>query len=223
MSAPTPLLIATGNPHKVEEIAAVLGELGIACEGLDDLDHDYPEPEEHGETFEANARIKATAYAAMTGRICLADDSGLEIDALDGKPGVHSARYAADRFAPDADRAHRDAANNALVIEQLERVSGAHRTARFVCALCIATPRGDILAEVRGTFEGRIGEPGEDRIPRGLNGFGYDPLFLIAPDYQRTSAELEPDAKNRVSHRGQALRRLAESVKEGKLDALRSA
>lgn len=218
-----PLLIATGNPHKVEEIAAVLGDLGIACEGLDALAESHPEPAEDGETFEANARIKARAYAEMTGRVCLADDSGLEIDALEGRPGVHSARYAADRFPPDADRAHRDAANNALVIEQLEGVPGEARAARFVCVLCVATPTGEILTEVRGTFEGRIGEPGEDRIPRGTNGFGYDPLFLVAPGFERTSAELEPAEKNRMSHRGRALVLLAERIRDGALRTLRDA
>jgi XTP/dITP diphosphohydrolase len=96
MPTSPPLLIATGNPHKVEEIAAVLGTLGIACEGLGALDRTFPEPAEDGETFVENARIKAVAYARMTGRACLADDSGLEIDALGGRPGVFSARYSGD-------------------------------------------------------------------------------------------------------------------------------
>lgn len=217
----SPLLIATGNPHKVDEIRAVLDGLGIACEGLGDLDAEYPEPDEDGETFEANARIKATAYARATGRVCLADDSGLEIDALDGRPGVHSARYAADRLAQDADRAHRDGANNAKVIEELTGVPSERRTARFVCVLCVASPEGEILAEVRGDFEGRIGEPAVDSIPRGTNGFGYDPLFLVAPAYERTSAELEPSEKNRISHRGSALVLLAEKIEAGALDRLR--
>ena len=212
-----PLLIATGNPHKVEEIAAVLGGLGLNCEGLQALSGDHPEPVEDGATFEANARIKARAYAEMTGRVCLADDSGLEIDALGGRPGVHSARYASDRFPQNADRAARDAANNGLVIEELAGVPAAGRGARFVCVLCVAAPDGAILAEVRGTFEGRIGDPDADTVPRGGNGFGYDPLFLIAPGFTQTSAELDPAEKNRVSHRGRALVLLAEKIAAGAL------
>ena len=212
------MLIATGNPHKVEEIAAVLGGLGIACDGLDALGEPYPEPVEDGETIEANARIKARAYSKMTGRVCLADDSGLEIDALGGRPGVHSARYAAARFPADAARAARDAANNGLVIEELAGVPALSRSARFVCVLCVASPDGTILAEVRGTFEGRIGEPETDSVPRGGHGFGYDPLFLIAPEFERTGAEMEPAEKNRISHRGRALVLLAEKIGAGALN-----
>ena len=212
------MLIATGNPHKVEEIAAVLGGLGIACESLDALGESYPEPIVDGETMEANARIKARAYSKMTGRVCLADDSGLEIDALGGRPGVHSARYAAVRFPADADRAARDTANNELVIEELAGVPADSRTARFVCVLCVAAPDGAILAEVRGTFEGRIGEPEAEAVPRGGHGFGYDPLFLIAPEFERTGAEMEPAEKNRISHRGRALVLLAEKIGAGALN-----
>lgn len=211
----TPLLIATGNPHKVEEISAVLGALGIACIGLSELDVTPPEPTEDGATFEANARLKATAYARMTGRVCLADDSGLEIDALEGRPGVHSARYASDRFSADADRAARDAANNGRIFDELAGVPTENRSARFVCALCIASPGGEILAEVRGDFEGRIGSPEADGVPRGANGFGYDPLFLVAPGFDRTSAELSPEEKNTISHRGRALVLLAERIRGG--------
>ena len=216
-----PLLIATGNPHKVEEIGAVLGELGIACEGFASLGSSYPEPEENGATFVENARLKALGYARESGRVCLADDSGLEIDALDGRPGVHSARYAADRFPPDADRAARDSANNARVLEELDDVTAVGRVARFVCVLCIASPDGRVLAEVRGTFEGRIGSPEPDGVPRGSNGFGYDPLFLVGPDCGSTSAELAPEEKNRISHRGQALVLLAEKIRDGALNVLR--
>ena len=190
------LIIATSNPHKVEEIGAVLGQIGIQCMPMQDAG--IPEPEEDGATFEANARIKAIAYAKALGVTVLADDSGLEVDALGGAPGVHSARYA----GVGATRAERDAANNAKLLRELAGVPQERRTARFVCVLCVARPDGSIVAEARGHFEGSIGE-----APRGSNGFGYDPL-LVLPD-GRTSAELTSEEKNARSHRGNALRTLA--------------
>lgn len=193
------LVIATSNPHKVEEIGAVLGQLGIACLPLGDAG--IPEPDEHGATFGENARIKAIAYARALGRTVLADDSGLEVDALGGAPGVHSAYYA----GTGATRAERDAANNARLLRELAEVPDARRTARFVCVLCIARPDGEIVAEAYGTFEGMIG-----RAPRGANGFGYDPL-LVLPD-GRTAAELSNDEKNARSHRGNALRALVPAL-----------
>jgi XTP/dITP diphosphohydrolase len=189
------LIIATSNPHKVEEIAAVLGQIGIACVPLTRTD--IPEPDENGATFEENARIKAIAYAKALGAIVLADDSGLEVDALGGAPGVHSARYA----GIGATRAERDAANNAKLLRELAGVPHARRTARFVCVLCVARPDGSIAAEARGHFEGWIGE-----APRGSNGFGYDPLLVLTDG--RTSAELSSAEKNARSHRGNALREL---------------
>ena len=189
------LIIATSNPHKVEEIAAVLGQIGIACVPL--ARTDIPEPDENGATFEENARIKAIAYARALGATVLADDSGLEVDALGGAPGVHSARYA----GIGATRAERDAANNAKLLRELAGVPHARRTARFVCVLCVARPDGSIAAEARGHFEGWIGES-----PRGANGFGYDPLLVLTDG--RTSAELSSAEKNARSHRGNALREL---------------
>jgi XTP/dITP diphosphohydrolase len=194
------LTIATSNPHKIEEIAAVLGPLGIACAPLGRSD--IPEPEEDGATFEENARIKAVAYARALGTIVLADDSGLEVDALGGAPGVHSARYA----GVGATREERDRANNAKLLAALEGVPDALRTARFVCVLSIARPDGTILAESRGTFDGMIG-----RAPRGTNGFGYDPLLVLADG--RTSAELTSAEKNARSHRGNALRLLVPKLR----------
>lgn len=202
------ILIASGNPHKVDEIRAVLGLLGLACVGLDELDRAYPEPDETGDTFEANARQKAIAYAAATGRPCLADDSGLEIDALKGRPGVYSARYFNDGAETDLPRAERDRLNNERVLRELEGVPDASRTARFVCALCLAEPDGTVRCTARGTFEGRIGTP--PRVPAGGSGFGYDPLFLVGPGFERTSAELSPDEKNAISHRSRALAALSE-------------
>jgi XTP/dITP diphosphohydrolase len=189
------LVIATSNPHKVEEIQAVLGQVGVECVPLGDAG--IPEPEEDGATFEENARIKAVAYAKALGVTVLADDSGLEVDALGGAPGVHSARYA----GIGETRAERDAANNAKLLRALEGVPQARRTARFVCVLSVARPDGSIVAEARGHFEGWIGE-----APRGANGFGYDPLLVLADG--RTSAELTSAEKNARSHRGNALRTL---------------
>lgn len=194
------LLIATSNPHKLDELRAILAPLGIDPVGLDSVpgSDSFPEPEENADTFEGNALIKAAAYAKMTNRICLADDSGLEVDALDGAPGVHSARYA----GVGSNRAERDAANNARLLAELDNIPDEQRSARFVCCICVASPSGEVLAASRGTFEGRIAH-----TPRGIHGFGYDPL-LILPD-NRTSAELPADEKNQRSHRAAAAREIA--------------
>ncbi len=197
------LLFATSNPHKIDEVDAILGELGITVIGLDALPVRPPEPIEDGDTFEANARKKAIGYAQATNRRCLADDSGLEVDALGGAPGVHSARYA----GVGATREERDAANNAKLVAALRDVGGASRTARFVCAMCLADPDGTIVAETRGEFEGVIVD-----TPRGEHGFGYDPLLLV-PEIGRTSAELAPNEKNARSHRGDAARKLAATLR----------
>lgn len=197
------VLVATGNPHKIDEIRAVLGPLGIRVLGLEDVGGSYPEPDENGATFEENARIKALAYARMTGRTCLADDSGLEVDALGGEPGVHSAYYA----GRDGTRAERDARNNRRLVERLRGVPIERRAARFVCTMCLATPEGTILAETRGHFPGVIVDE-----PRGANGFGYDPHLLL-PGEGRTSAELAPEEKNARSHRGHATRLMAERLR----------
>ncbi len=196
------VLVATGNPHKIEEIRAVLAPLGLRVLGLDDCGGDFPEPVEDGATFEANARIKAVAYARMTGRAALADDSGLEVDALGGAPGIFSARFA----GVGTTRAERDAANNRLLLERLRGVPSERRTARFVCAMCLAEPDGSVVAETRGAFGGVIVD-----APRGANGFGYDPLLYL-PELGCTSAELSPEAKNARSHRGHATRLMAERL-----------
>lgn len=196
------LLFASSNPHKIEEVAATMRPLGIDVVGLDTLDQIPPEPIEDGDTFEANARLKAIYYALQTGRTCLADDSGLEVDALRGAPGVHSARYA----GVGATRAERDKANNEKLLRELKNVPREKRAARFVCAMCLADPQGRILAETRGEFPGLI----TDR-PAGTNGFGYDPLLWL-PDRRCTSAELAPDEKNARSHRGAAARAMADMI-----------
>ena len=146
--------------------------------GLDSLDEIPPEPDEHGETFEQIARDKARVYAEATGLSCLAEDSGLQVDALGGAPGVLSARYSGS----SGKRAERDRANNEKLLAELDGVPPERRSARFVCAMCLVDPDGQIVAETRGTYEGVIAE-----APRGDNGFGYDPLLYL-PDvrtYQR--------------------------------------
>jgi len=198
------LLIASSNPHKVEEIRAVLAPLEITIIGLHDLNSAIPEPQEDGGTFEENARIKATAYATATRRVCLADDSGLEVDALGGAPGIHSARYAGS----GGTREQRDRANNERLLSTLEAVPDHERTARFVCAMCLSDEDGNVLAETRGTLEGIIAHE-----PRGSNGFGYDPLLYL-PTQGCTSAQLSREEKNERSHRGVAARKMAAMLKE---------
>ena len=203
MSAPREIVVATGNPHKVEEIRAILGPTGLVVRSLDEVGGPFAEPDETGRTFEANARIKAVAYARATGRTVLADDSGLEVDALGGEPGVDSAVWAGSHGA----RAERDARNNAKLAERMRGVAADRRAARFVCCMCLADASGRVLAETRGTFEGRIGE-----VPRGSHGFGYDP-WLWLDDAGCSSAELAPEAKNARSHRGHAARAMAAAIR----------
>ncbi|MEM8756491.1 MAG: non-canonical purine NTP pyrophosphatase [Planctomycetota bacterium] len=206
----TPIVLATANPKKVGELRAILAAIGMEIESLADRAGSTTEPEENGTTFEANAAIKAVGYAAQTGRWCLADDSGLEIDALGGAPGVISSHYSTDGVETGMTRAERDAANNARVLRELDGVAADARTARFVCVMTLASPAGDVIASSRGTFEGAIGLPGD--VPRGRNGFGYDPLFLVAPDLAITSAELDAASKNALSHRGEAARSIADQI-----------
>jgi len=196
------LHFASSNPHKIQEVAAILAPAGIEVIGLDTLPLAVGEPEENGATFEENARMKAVTYAGAAGRPCLADDSGLEVDALNGAPGVHSARYA----GVGASRAQRDAANNERLLAALENVPPERRSARFVCAMSLADSEGTVLVETRGTFEGVIAVK-----PRGTNGFGYDPLLYL-PERGRTSAELDPAEKNTRSHRGLAARLMAPHI-----------
>ena len=203
---PTPapaIVLATGNPKKLGEVRAILEPEGFRVRGLDEFPA-VPEPVEDAETFAGNAALKAVAYAAALGLPCLADDSGLCVDALDGAPGVHSARYA----GLGHDRSTRDAANNRKLLDALAGVSPERRTARFVCAMCLAAPEGTILAQSEGRFEGVITDD-----PRGTHGFGYDPLLLL-PDDGCTSAELDPAEKNRRSHRGAACRAILPQVRE---------
>lgn len=206
-----PLLIATSNPGKAREFAEIFAPLGFSCVSLKDLPP-TPEPEETGDTFLANATLKATAYAKAHNLHTLADDSGLEVDALAGAPGVHSAYYAArNGIDTPPDRAHRDPANTALLLQHLAHTPPENRTARFVCTLALADPLGRILLTTRGTVEGII-----TTEPRGTHGFGYDPVFLI-PSLGKTTAELTPAEKHHISHRGTATQSLLSLLHQTRL------
>jgi XTP/dITP diphosphohydrolase len=189
------VVLATNNAHKLSELRRIVTGAApdIEVRGLADLPH-YPEPAETGRTFADNALLKARACLAATGLPALADDSGLEVDVLNGMPGVRSARWAGPQ-ASDAD-------NNDLLLRQLFDVPADQRTARFVCAMAAVLPNG--AEHVRlGIMSGRL-----TAAPVGENGFGYDPLF-VADGQTVTNAELEPGAKDTISHRGQAIRAMA--------------
>ncbi len=193
------VVVATGNHHKVDEIRSALSFPGWRFVAAGDLDAEWPSPEEDGDTFEANARIKAVAAHERFGMASLADDSGLEVDALDGEPGVYSSRYA----GPCAT----DAENNARLLLALQDVAEGRRTARFRSTLVFIDDDGtEWVAD--GTCEGRIGFEG-----RGEHGFGYDPLFLPDETPGRSMAELTMAEKNAISHRGAALRVLRSRLK----------
>jgi XTP/dITP diphosphohydrolase len=178
------VVLATGNAHKVTEIAAILGD-GYEVVSVD------PDVEETGSTFEANALLKARAVAATTGELALSDDSGIEIDALAGQPGIHSARWTAEHdWIP-------------RVMRELEGVGGAARSARYVCAAAAVWPDGAEVV-VRGTVEGRIADE-----PRGTNGFGYDPIFLPDDGDGRTFGQMSGEEKLAMSHRARAFLALA--------------
>ena len=192
------ILVATTNPGKMAELSAML-DLDIDWLSLTDFPH-APDVTEDGKTFEANAQKKAFTYAKTTGCWTIADDSGLVIDALDGAPGVKSARFSGEP-TKDKNRTLLDHNNMAKVLELLKDVPTEKRTARFVCSLCLASP-AKILVETRGTFEGVIAQD-----PAGCNGFGYDPIFFV-PGLGKTVAQLTADEKNAISHRSNAVREL---------------
>ncbi|MDH7482792.1 MAG: XTP/dITP diphosphatase [Armatimonadota bacterium] len=183
------IVLATRNPKKVEEICAMLADLPIRILSLADFPG-IPEPQETGATFAENATIKALAAAKATGKVALADDSGLEVDALGGRPGVLSNRFAG-QGASDRDK-------YMLVLRLMDGVPEDKRTARFRAAIAIAKPDGHTVV-VEGTCEGRIAHE-----PRGEYGFGYDPIFYL-PDIGKTMAELPPEEKNKISHRAKAI------------------
>lgn len=198
------IVVATSNPYKIAELDRILAGLDVELVPMSDFDLDSPV--EDGDTFEANALIKARAACAGTGLPAVADDSGLEVDALGGAPGVHSARYAdPDEAAGMANLEDGAVANNRKLVRELAAIDEADRTARFVCAAALVTPDGGEWVE-RGTMPGRIIDQ-----PRGQAGFGYDPHF-VSDGETRTNAELTPQEKDARSHRGAACRALRPHV-----------
>lgn len=183
------IIFATANEGKMKEIREILKDLDIELLSLKDAGLN-PDIEENGKTFEENAIIKAKTVMELTGKIVLADDSGLEVDYMDKAPGVYSARFMGENTSYDI--------KNQYIIDQLEKAEGKERSARFVCVIACAIPGGEIITH-RATIEGYI-----SRKICGINGFGYDPIFYV-PEYQCTTAEMPSELKNKISHRGQAL------------------
>lgn len=189
-------VVATNNAHKVEEFKKILGPLGIECVSLKELRIEC-EAEETGATFGENAYIKARAVYELCKLPTVADDSGICVDALDGAPGIYSARYGGEGYD--------DAGRMELLLKNMERQQ--NRAAHFTSAICCVLDENTVL-QTEGYVYGQL-----TREPRGTNGFGYDPIFL--PDgYGKTTAEMEGEAKNAISHRGNALRELAKKLKE---------
>ena len=193
---PSSILVATSNAGKLRDFAGAAAPHGIQLEGLPGFST-IPLVEEDGLTFEANARKKAEAYSACApGCLVIADDSGLAVDALDGAPGLHSARYASGTSDANAD----DVANNAKLLRELGKLANAPRTGRFICVIAAACD-GETLATFTGEVSGQI-----LTAPRGSGGFGYDPLFFVAEAY-KTFAEMNASEKATYSHRGAAFRK----------------
>jgi XTP/dITP diphosphohydrolase len=199
----TSLLIATHNPGKVREYAEMLPGMDVGWLTLDaaGISHDVAET---GQTFRENAILKATAYARLSSLLTLADDSGLEVDGLDGRPGVLTARYGGPGLS------HED--RYRLLLRELANTATDQRAARFRCVIALAAPDGTLLKTAAGVCEGAIAH-----APAGAGGFGYDPVFLL-PERGLTLAQLAPEEKHRISHRGQALRLIAPAVR-GALDS----
>ncbi|MDR1615910.1 MAG: XTP/dITP diphosphatase [Syntrophomonadaceae bacterium] len=187
------LLLATGNEHKKRELKAILRHEGLEILTPENIGRELPAVVEDGQTFAENAAKKAVLTAAASGCICLADDSGLRVEALKGKPGVYSARFAGEKATDDD--------NNAKLLELMRDFHGDRRKAEFVCVIAVSTPDG-IVKTVQGVCPGRINDK-----PLGSNGFGYDPLF-IPSGYGRTFAQLSETEKNLISHRAQALKKV---------------
>jgi XTP/dITP diphosphohydrolase len=195
------LYAATSNPGKLAEFATSASSAGIAVLSLPGL-ATMPEPAEDAPTFQGNADLKAIAYSLLApGLLVFADDSGLEVDALGGQPGVRSARFADDLYFELNSGRTRDDRNNRCLLSLLDALPNPSRSARFVCALALARD-GQVLLRAEGTVEGQL-----LKLPRGSDGFGYDPLFLL-PSLNRTLAELPRDQKWQLSHRGNAFRSL---------------
>ena len=192
------LIFATGNQDKMKEIRMILGDLDYEILSMKEAGI-KADIVEDGKTFEENAMIKATAISKMAGCLVLADDSGLEVDYMDKMPGIMSARWMGEDTSYTV--------KNAKIIENLDGVPDEQRTARFVCAIAAAFPDGRVITK-RGTIEGIIRYE-----ERGENGFGYDPIFFL-PEYGKTTAELSPEEKNKISHRGRALEQIKEELRK---------
>ena len=195
------MIFATGNMGKMKEIKAILGDIGEEILSMKEAGIDMDIVED-GSTFEENAIIKAKAVMERTGQLALADDSGLEIDALNKEPGIYSARYMGEDTPYEI--------KNRNLIERMRGVKGKDRSARFVCVIAAAFPDGEIIT-TRGTIEGVIAEE-----PAGENGFGYDPIVYV-PEYGMTTGQMDPDAKNAISHRGKALTAMKKILEERKI------
>ncbi len=193
------LVLATTNKGKVAELRELLVDLPVEVRGLQDYPQ-APAVAETGTTFAENAILKAKAVAAFTGELTLADDSGLEVDALNGEPGVYSARYGQPGW--------NDRQRFEYLLSKVTAIPEAQRTARFRCTVALYDPAGDQLELADGTVAGLIVTE-----PRGVNGFGYDPVFFL-PEFQRTMAELPPEQKNRLSHRARAIAALIPQLRK---------
>lgn len=190
------LIFATTNEGKMKEIRMILADLGMEIFSLKDMNINV-DIEENGKTFEENAIIKAKAICELTGEMVLADDSGLEVDYMDKAPGVYSARYLGEDTPYSV--------KNQTIIDNLKDAKGEERSARFVCAIAAAFPDGRVLT-TQATIEGYIGYE-----EKGTNGFGYDPLMYV-PEYDMTTGQMEPEMKNKISHRGKALELMKEKL-----------
>lgn len=192
------IIFATGNEGKMKEVRMILKDLNQEIKSLKEINLDVDIVED-GKTFEENAMIKAKTIMKLTNEIVLADDSGLEVDYLDKAPGIYSARYLGENTSYNI--------KNQSIIDKLKDATGMERSARFVCAIACAMPDGTILT-TRATIEGMIGYE-----EKGENGFGYDPIFFV-PEYNCTTAELSPEQKNKISHRGKALKEMKLKLQE---------
>ncbi|MCM1162626.1 MAG: XTP/dITP diphosphatase [Roseburia sp.] len=190
------MIFATGNEGKVREVQAIMADMEVEVLSLKAAGISV-EIEENGTSFEENALIKAKEIAKLTDFMVLADDSGLEIDYLNKEPGIYSARYLGED-TPYSEK-------NQMILERMENVEEAERTARFICAMAAVLEDGTVIT-THGEMEGLIGYES-----KGENGFGYDPIFYL-PEYGMTSAQISPEEKNRISHRGKALKKMKEEL-----------
>lgn len=195
------MIFATTNQGKIKEIKEILGDINEDIVSLKEAGIDV-DIVENGKTFEENAIIKAKTIMEMTGQMVLADDSGLEVDAMDKQPGIYSARFMGKDTSYEV--------KNRAIIDNLKGLEGDKRSARFVCAIAAALPDGEVIT-TRGTIEGIISDE-----PKGENGFGYDPIVYV-PEYGMTTGEMSPELKNSISHRGKALMEMKKILKERSL------